>query len=44
MGAIAEYTYKTRSTALADLELVTEGKDDAPYRVLDCKTGKILTA
>lgn len=44
MGAMGpEYTYKTRSAALADLKLFTEGKDDAPYRVLDHKTGKILT-
>lgn len=45
MGAMGpEYTYKTRSAALADLKLFTEGKDDAPYRVLDHQTGQILTA
>lgn len=40
----SEWTYKTKSAALADLTWTTEGKDDAPYRVLDRKTGKILTA
>lgn len=45
MGAMGpEYTYKTRSAALTDLKLFTDGKDDSPYRVLDHKTGKILTA
>jgi hypothetical protein len=45
MGAMGpEYTYKARSAALADLKLFTEGKDDAPYRILDHKTGQILTA
>jgi hypothetical protein len=44
MGAMPDCTFKTRSMALADLKLATEGKDDAPFRVLDRKTGKILTA
>jgi hypothetical protein len=40
----AQWTYKTKSTALADLTRTTEGKGDSPYRILDHKTGKILTA
>ncbi|MEX6674436.1 hypothetical protein QWI18_00670 [Pseudomonas sp. W2Oct36] len=40
----SEWTYKTKSAALADLTRTTEGKDDSPYRILDRKTGKILTA
>ncbi|WP_456293376.1 hypothetical protein [Pseudomonas sp. AK106] len=40
----SEWTYKTKSVALADLKRTTEGKDDSPYRILDRKTGKILTA
>lgn len=39
-----EWTYKTKSAALADLTRNIEGKDDSPYRILDRKTGKILTA
>lgn len=40
----SQWTYKTKSAALADLKLFAEGKDDAPHRVLDHKTGQILTA
>lgn len=40
----SQWTYKTKSAALADLTRTIEGKDDARYRVLDHKTGKILTA
>jgi len=38
-----EWTYKTKSAALAALKRDSEGKDNPPYRVLDRKTGKILT-
>lgn len=40
----SQWTFKTKSAALADLTRTTEGKDDAPFRILDRKNGKILTA
>lgn len=38
-----EWTYKSKSAALADLKVTSEGKNGSKYRVLDRKTGAILT-
>lgn len=40
----SEWTYKSKSAAMADLKLRTEGRNGSKYRVLDRKTGTFLTA
>lgn len=38
-----EWTYKSKSAAMAYLKLMSEGENGSKYRVLDRKTGTLLT-